>query len=67
MQSGNYLKANLIQGIIKIQTRTGTGEALQSYNFGERNYGEIDQYYINVYINGEAWPIVGSINDLGYN
>ncbi|WQJ53731.1 MAG: baseplate wedge subunit [Wendovervirus sonii] len=67
MQSGNYLKANLIQGIIKTQTRTGTGQALQSYNFGERNYGEIDQYYINIYVNGEAWPIVGSLNDLGYN
>jgi hypothetical protein len=40
---------------------------MQSYNFAERNYAEIDQYYVNIYVNGEQWEIVQSIIDLGYN
>lgn len=67
MNSGNMLEANLIQGEIKLQTATGTGEPLQSYNFAERNYQEIDQYYLNVYVNGEPWEIYKSILDLGFN
>lgn len=67
MNSGNRLEANLIQGEIKLQRATGTGDPLQSFNFAERNYQEIDQYYINVYVNGEPWEIVSSIIDLGFN
>lgn len=67
MNSGNRLEANLIQGEIKLQQATGTGFELQSFNFAERNYAEIDQYYINVYVNGEPWEIVNSIIDLGFN
>ena len=67
MNSGNILEANLIQGEIKLQTATGSGEPLQSYNFAERNYQEVDQYYLNVYVNGEAWEIHKSILDLGFN
>lgn len=67
MNAGNYIDANLIQGEIKLQQATGTGEPLQSYNFAERNYQEVDQYYINVYVNGEPWEIYKSILDLGFN
>jgi hypothetical protein len=42
MNSGNVLEANLIQGEIKLQMATGSGEPLQSYNFAERNYQEVD-------------------------
>jgi hypothetical protein len=38
MQTGNYLDATIIQGELKLQAATGTGEKLQSYNFAERNY-----------------------------
>ena len=67
MNSGNVLEANLIQGEIKLQTATGSGDPLQSYNFAERNYQEVDQYYLNVYVNGEPWEIHKSILDLGFN
>lgn len=67
MQSGNYIEATIIQGKIKAQSATGTGLELQSYNFSERNYGEIDQYFINVYVNNEPWAVVTSLLDLGYN
>jgi len=39
---------------------------LQSFNFAERNYAEVDQYYVNVYVNGESWEIVSSLMDLGF-
>lgn len=67
MQPNNYIDATIIQGVIKLQSATGTGEILQSYNFNERNYGEIDQYYVNIYVNGERWEQVASLSDLGYN
>lgn len=66
MQAGNRLNATIIQGIVKIQTATGTGDILQSYNFQEKNYQGIDQYFINVYVNSELWPVVASLVDLGY-
>src|SRR5574344_372153 len=46
MKSGNYVDGNIIQGTIKYQKATGTGEILQSYNFNERNYTEIEEYFI---------------------
>ena len=64
MQAGNYLEGTIIQGEIKTQAATGTGVTLQSYNFAERNYAEIDQYYVNIYVNGEQWEIVQSLLDL---
>ena len=67
MQAGNFLEGTIIQGEIKTQSATGTGIQLQSYNFAERNYAEIDQYFVNIYVNGEQWEIVQSLLDLGYN
>lgn len=66
-QAGNALDACIVQGKIKMQYVTGTGQALQSYNFVERNFGEVDQFYTNVYVNSEPWEIVSSIQDLGFN
>lgn len=58
--------ANIIQGTVKFQQATGSGEELQSFNFAERNYNTIDEYYVNVYVNGERWEIVSSLLDMGY-
>lgn len=66
MQAGNKINATIVQGTIKIQSATGSGEILQSYNFQEKNYHDIDQYFVNVYVNSEPWPVVDSILDLGY-
>lgn len=67
MNAGNYLDANLIQGELKLQQATSNGLPLQSFNFAERNYQEVDQFYINVYVNGERWEIYKSLLDLGFN
>lgn len=65
--ASNYLEASVIEGTVKTQQGTCTGLPLQSFNFVERNYGEIDQYFVNVYVNGERWDIVDSLIDLSYN
>lgn len=67
MNAGNYIDANIIQGVLKYQRATGTGTNLQSYNFAERNYQDIDQWFVNIYVNGERWEIVPSLIDLGFN
>lgn len=66
MQSMNYIDAVIVNGEIKIQKATGTGEPFQSYNFSERNYTQPDDFFVNVYVNNEAWPQVASLIDLGY-
>lgn len=64
---GNYVPCYIIQGAIKTQMATGTGYPLQSYAFAERNYSECDEYFVNVYVNGELWPKVNSLLDLGFD
>lgn len=65
--ASNYLEGSVIEGTVKTQQGTCSGAPLESFNFSERNYGEIDQYFINVYVNGERWDIVDSLIDLTYN
>lgn len=63
----NYVPATIVQGRLKVQSATGTGEPLQSFNFSERNYEMADEYFINVYVNGKQWEVVRSLQDLGFN
>ena len=42
MDAGNYIDCNLVQGVMKYQRATSNGQPLQSYNFTERNYREIE-------------------------
>ena len=67
MTAGNFVEATIIQGVLKYQAATASGGPLQSYNFTERNYAEIDEYFINVYVNGELWDKVDSLIDMGFN
>ena len=66
MIAGNSVPCYIIQGSMKTQMATGTGMVLQSYAFAERNYSECDEYFVNVYVNGELWPKVDSLFDLGF-
>lgn len=66
MAAGNRITANLVQGTIRVQTATGDGQPLQSYNFAERNYSTVDEYYVNVYVNGERWVTTESLLDMGH-
>ena len=65
--SGNsVLEAKIYQGIVEAQTVTGTGEVLQSYNINVKRGSQIDNFYVNVYVNGEKWKTYDSIYDLPY-
>ena len=56
----------IIQGEIKYQQGTGTGEALQSFNFANKTDVIVDDFFVNVYVNGKRWDSVKSILDMGY-
>lgn len=66
MTAGNYIDCAIVQGQIKYQSATAAGGPLQSYNFTERNYADIDEYYVNVYVNSELWDKCESLIDMGY-
>lgn len=61
------IEVAIIQGDIKYQRATGTGEALQSFNFANKNNSTIDNFFLNIYVNGEYWQSVTSILDMGFN
>ena len=56
----------IIQGEIKYQQGTGTGEALQSFNFANKSDNVIDEFFLNVYVNGTRWESAKSIFDMTY-
>ena len=56
----------IIQGEIKYQQGTGTGEVLQSFNFANKSDSIIDDFFVNVYVNGKRWENVKSILDMTY-
>lgn len=66
LKNSNMITAGVAQGVLRYQQMTSSGLSLQSFNFSETNYQNIDQYFINVYVNGEPWDIVPSIVDLSY-
>lgn len=56
----------IIQGELKYQQGTGTGEALQSFNFANKTDNIVDNFFVNVYVNGKRWESVDSILDMTY-
>ncbi len=52
------------QGFIETQIFTGTGESLQSYSVQYNKNFFIDQFTIDVYINGEKWERFDSFYDM---
>jgi hypothetical protein len=63
----NFIDVNVVQGVIEYQQGTGNGEPLQSFNFAVKNGTSIDNYFVNVYVDGVAWDVVDSILDMGFN
>ncbi len=60
----NFVNVNILQGSIEYQQATGTGAPLQSYNFASKKAASIDNYFVNVYVNGKLWPTQSSILDM---
>lgn len=63
----SHIEFSIIQGTIKYQQSTGTGRALQSFNFANKAGEMIDNFFINIYVNSERWARVESMLDMGYN
>jgi hypothetical protein len=63
----NYLDVDIIQGKLEYQQAGGTGDALQSFNFQAKKGAIIDNYFVNVYVDGKKWQSVDSILDMGLN
>ncbi|HRT02949.1 MAG TPA: hypothetical protein P5513_03320 [Candidatus Diapherotrites archaeon] len=62
----NYIDVNVVQGTIEYQQATGTGDPLQSFNFQSKKGAIIDNYFVNVYVDGKNWTIRDSILDMTY-
>lgn len=64
----SYSNISIAQGEIKYLQGTGDGSELQSINFNVNNNlgGIIDNFFVNVYVNGERWRNVNSILDMTY-
>ena len=60
------IEVPIIQGTLKYQQATGTGEAMQSFNFANKAGDIIDNFFMNIYVNGERWAAVDSFLDLTY-
>ena len=63
----NKLNVNILQGVLEYQQATGTGDPLQSFNFATKKGASIDNYYVNVYVNGKLWPSQESILDMVFD
>lgn len=61
----NPFTCEIIQGEYEIQTLTGTGENLQSFNVSVR--GLTDHNKVTVYVNGEVWTKHNSLYDMNAN
>jgi len=60
----NYVDVNVVQGKLEYQQSTGTGDPLQSFNFQNKKGAGIDNYFVNVYVNGERWAKQEAILDM---
>lgn len=63
----NFIDLNVVQGTIEYQQVTGSGDALQSFNFITKKGASVDNYFVNVYVNGKKWQIEQSILDMNFN
>lgn len=58
------IKLNVRQGIIETQTLTAKGIKLESFSIGSPQNFFIDNFYVNVFVNGEAWTQYRSMLDI---
>ena len=60
----NGLRIGIRQGIIESQTVTAKGEAIESFAIGSPQNYYIDNFMVNVHVNGEKWTKYDSIIDM---
>lgn len=65
--NNNGITIGIIQGTIETQTFTGTGDPLQSVGASIQQTALVDNFFVNVYVNGEKWKKYDSIYDIPRN
>jgi len=60
------IEVKVYQGEVESQQVTGTGLPLQSYTVDAKRGYQIDNGFINVYVNNEKWKVYDSIYDIPY-
>jgi hypothetical protein len=62
----NYIDVNIMQGKLEYQQATGTGDPLQSFNFQSKKGSFIDNFFVNIFVDGKQWQIKDSILDMDF-
>jgi hypothetical protein len=60
----NGIRLNVRQGILETQIVTAKGVELESFSIGSPQNFFIDNFFVNVYVNGEKWTPYRSILDI---
>lgn len=63
----NYVNVDIVQGTLEYQQATGSGDPLQSFNFQSKKGASIDNYFVNVFVDGKRWENKDSILDMVRN
>lgn len=63
---GSTFNFKIVQGSFSSSNFTGTGRALQSFNLPSKAGAYIDQFYVDVYVNGTKWERYESLYDIPY-
>jgi hypothetical protein len=61
------VEVKVVQGSVEAQQVTGTGLPLQSYTIQTKRGYQIDNHFVNVFINGEKWKVYDSLYDMPYD
>jgi hypothetical protein len=64
---GSALNVKVVQGTFTSSTFTGNGDSLSSFNVPSNSGPNIDQFYVNVYVNEEKWRRYDSLYDIPLN
>ena len=60
----NGTKLQIRQGVVETQTVTAKGVAIDSFSIGSPQNFYVDNFYVNVYVNGEKWTKYDSMLDM---
>lgn len=67
LEGNSKLIASVIEGTISTNNYTGTGAKLQSYNISSRGTSSIENFEVEVRVNGERWKKYDSLYDIPRN
>lgn len=62
--NSNGMKCAIRQGVVETQTVIATGKATQSFSIGAPQNFYLDNFFVNVYVNGEKWKKYESLLDM---